>query len=118
MIQSWSFVIRAMGDMVDEMDSHRRKSLALLTRKGPDGRPELDDGEPAPSVRASRSFSKVARFALWQLDVAEQWHTNFSHPMANVWFCLVKSPVLSSVSGEATTVSTTMVAAIVSCGVF
>ncbi len=53
-------MLRAMGDMVEEMDSHRRKSFALLTRKGADGRAELDDGEPAPPIRQSRSFSKVA----------------------------------------------------------
>ena len=53
-------VFRAMGDIVDEMDSHRRKSFALLTRKGADGRAELDNGEHASSMRASRSFSKVA----------------------------------------------------------
>ncbi len=49
---------------MEEMDSHRRKSFALLSRKGADGRAELDDGEPAPSIRASRSFSKVVDFLL------------------------------------------------------
>lgn len=49
-----------MGDIVEEMDSHRRKSFALLTRKGPDGRPEAEYGEQQASMsRASRSFSKA-----------------------------------------------------------
>ena len=48
-----------MGDIVEEMDTHRRKSFALLARKGADGRCELDEGELPPVPRASRSFSKV-----------------------------------------------------------
>ena len=50
---------RAMGDIVEEMDSHRRKSFALLTRKGADGRAEGDYSEQPPLSRASRSFSRV-----------------------------------------------------------
>ena len=58
---SCAWLSRAMGDIVEEMDTHRRKSLALLARKGTDGRCELDEGEPPPAPpRASRSFSKVA----------------------------------------------------------
>ena len=49
-----------MGDIVEEMDTHRRKSFALLTRKGAEGRCELEEGEQLPMPRASRSFSKVA----------------------------------------------------------
>ena len=50
---------RAMGDIVEEMDSHRRKSFGLLTRKGGDGRAEGDYSEQPPLSRASRSFSRV-----------------------------------------------------------
>lgn len=50
---------RAMGDIVEEMDSHRRKSFGLLARKGADGRAEGDYSEQPPLSRASRSFSRV-----------------------------------------------------------
>ncbi len=58
---------RAMGDIVEEMDTHRRKSIAMLTRKGAEGRAELEDGDQHPSIsRASRSFSKVLnKFSVW-----------------------------------------------------
>ena len=84
---------------MDEMDSHRRKSLALLTRKGADGRCELDDGEPAPSVRASRSFSKVAPVALLQITMA--WES--SVPVARCLDLPCEIPCIEvlSVSGEA-----------------
>ena len=62
---------RAMGDIVEEMDSHRRKSFALLTRKGADGRAEGDYSEHPPLSRASRSFSRV-RALLYLPQVHEE----------------------------------------------
>ncbi len=59
---------RAMGDIVEEMDSHRRKSFALLTRKGAEGRAEATYSEQPPLSRASRSFSKVGALLQFPYD--------------------------------------------------
>ena len=69
-----------MGDIVEEMDTHRRKSFALLTRKGADGRCELEEGEPPPVPRASRSFSKVALLRTWQTSPCVASHLTWPLP--------------------------------------
>ena len=60
---------RAVGDVVEEMDAARKKSMAFIQRARPDLDPAVSSD---PSMRrASRSFSRVGNLLLNAPDTLE-----------------------------------------------